>query len=455
MKLKQITKLLFAVLAVYGLSSCNSDSNEYITTNPSSDAQIYSFGLSAKPDTKIDSLTYPVLAKTKFSIDQFKALIYNVDSLPYKTTLRNVYLHVGYGSSTPSLVQAIYPDSIIDWNGTDSLDFSTVPKLKVTAANGSTSIEYTIDVRIHKVDPDTLVWTEMTALKLSPAIKNQKTILKGDSIFFTFSIDTDNKLYLYTAEKKGSYKPRQLINGLNANKVKLESITYFNDQFFGVDTDNNAYVADQYGLNWNKKNENIINILGILPTTNAANDALLVLAKKTDGNVYMARTSDMVNLTYEKSPISNNFPTSDFTSVTNYDRNNSNYCILAVTGGQDGDNLTWSIQLDASNKVIRTTSNQKKDIPFKGKEGIVTFLYDGYLYALVENQFYKSASYGSKWIIASNKEMLDPRIPKATNQSIIVDKDNYIWIFGGIKNAGSGYVDAVWRGRLNKLNPKI
>ncbi|MBK5720598.1 hypothetical protein JGH11_06910 [Dysgonomonas sp. Marseille-P4677] len=460
MKLKQITKLLFAIFIAYGLSSCNSDSTDYTTTSASSDAQIYSFKLSAKPYTKEDTVNYPVMAKTRFSIDQFKASIYNTDSLPYKTSLRNVYVSLGFGSSSPSKLQVIYsqPDSIADWNGTDSVDFSRIPKIRVIPANGSTAdaIEYSIDLRIHKVDPDTLVWEEIKALEQPATIKRQKTLLVDNKTFYTFSIDSDNKLYLHTADKSTAYNSRVSINGLDAAKIKLESITYFNNHFYAVDSDKKAYVADKNGLNWSQKNENIINIVGVLPTTNPVNDVLLVVAEKSDGT-YFARTSDMDNLIYEESPVAGNvngdFPISDFTSVTNYDRNNINNCILAATGGSDGNNLTWSVQLD-DNKALRIASNQKKDVPFKLKNGIVTFLYDGYLFALVENQFYKSASYGSKWIVAPNKEILDSKIPKASKQSIIVDEDNYIWIFGGIKDVGGASVQFVWRGRLNKLNPK-
>lgn len=455
MKLKQITKLLFAILIVYGLSSCNSDSTDYTATSASSDAQIYSFKISAKPYTKEDTINYPIMANTRFSIDQFKASIYNTDSLPYKTTLRNVYASVGFGSSSPSKLQVIYPDSIVDWNGTDSLDFSTVPKIKVTAADGSASIEYSIDVRIHKVDPDTLTWSEIKTLEQASSIKKQKTLLIDNKTFYTFSIDTDNKLYLHSADKVTAYKPRVAISGLDANKIRLESITYFNDRFYAVDTDNKAYSADKNGLVWNKNHDNIVNIVGILPATNSANDILLVIAKSAD-DLYLARTSDMNNLVYEKNPINENFPTVDFTSATNYDRTNINSSILAVTGGKDQNNtisnLTWSVQLD-DNNAIRVISNQRHSV-FAGTKGIVTFLYDSYLYALVNNQFYKSASYGSKWTTAPNKEILDNKIPKASQQSVIVDEDNYIWIFGGIKDTGGASVQSVWRGRLNKLNPK-
>lgn len=455
MKLKQITKLLFTIFIAYTLGSCNSDSTEYTVSGASKDAQIYSFKLSAIAYTKQDSVSYPVLAKTMFSIDQFKQSIYNVDSLPYKTSLRKVYASISFSSSSPSKLQIIYPDSVSDWNGSDSIDFSRVPKIKVTAADGTTSIEYSVDVRIHKVDPDTLMWTKMTNLKQPASITGKQRTLLIDNTFYTFSIDSDNKLYLYKADKSTAYQPKQAVNGLSGNKIKLESITFFNNSFYAVDSDNKAYVSDKQGVTWIEKNTDIVNIIGILPSSSEDKDMLLVLAQK-DSKTYLARTSSLGkdNLLYESSAISEDFPVSAFSSVTNYNRSSLNYAILAISGGktQSGvaTNLTWSFQLDGD--ALRVISNQSHSV-FSGQKGVVTFLYDSYLYALVNNQFYKSASYGARWSLAPNKEILDTNILKASKQSVIVDTDNYIWIFGGIKDADGASVQDVWRGRINKLNP--
>lgn len=455
MKLKQITKLLFAIFIAYTLGSCNSDSTEYTVSGASKDAQIYRFKLSAIAYTKQDSVSYPVLAKTMFSIDQFKQSIYNVDSLPYKTSLRKVYASISFGSSSPSKLQIIYPDSVSVWNGSDSIDFSRVPKIKVTAADGSTSIEYSVDVRIHKVDPDTLMWTKMANLKQPASITGKQKTLLIDNTFYTFSIDSDNKLYLYKADKSTAYQPKQVVNGLNGNKIKLESITFFNNSFYAVDSDNKAYVSDKQGVTWGEKSTNIVNIIGILPSSSEEKDMLLVLAQK-DNKTYLARTSnlDKDKLIYESSAISENFPVSGFSSVTNYNRSSLNYAILAISGGktQSGaaTNLTWSFQLDGD--ALRIIPNQSHSV-FNGQNGVVTFLYASYLYALVNNKFYKSASYGAKWSLAPNKEILDTNIPKASKQSVIVDTDNYIWIFGGIKDADGASVQDVWRGRINRLNP--
>ncbi len=458
MKLKQITKLLFAFLFVFALSSCNSDSTEFTSTSPSADAQIYSLKLSAKPYTKQDTLNYPVLAKTRFAIDQFRQLIYNPDSLPYKTELKKFAASIGFALGTPSSVQLIYPnDSVVTWNRTDSIDFSTplYPKFRVTAANGTNSKEYTIDIRVHKIDPDTIVWQNVPTLQQPSTIgTRQKTLLNGNT-FYTFSIDSDKKLYLYKATKSGSYEPRKAITGLDASNIILESITIFNGYFFGIDTAQKGYSSPlSDGLVWSAKNNNVYNIVGILPTLNPTEDSLLVTTK-VGGKYYLAKTVDMQTLKIQNE-ISDNFPAIGFSSVTNYDRTNTNKNILAITGGKDftnkESNLTWSIQV-TDNNILRFIPNQSHSI-FKAKSGIASFLYDGYLYALTGNKLYKTSSYGYKWTNVPSKEVLDSRIPKASNQSVIVDSDNYIWIFGGIPDSGTTPIVQVWKGRLNKLNTK-
>jgi hypothetical protein len=460
MKLKQITKLLFVVFLAFTIGSCNEDTSTTTTSlDFSADAQIYSFSLKAKAYSAIDSVTYPVLAKTRFSIDQFRTHIYNPDSLPYKTSLKKFHATLAYASSTPSMVQLVYPnDSIVDWNSSDSIDFSTpsYPKFKITATNGTATKEYTVDIRIHQVDPDVLVWTEQS-LKLPSTVSKQKTLQK-DNIFYTFSIDTDNKFYLHkTTASLTSYEPKKAATGLTASDVVLGSITLFNGQFFAIDKSNKGYVSGD-GIEWTPESNEVYSILGVLPDYTTAEDSLLVITKK-DNKYYFAKSLDLKILKEVRELNNNevnNMPVSDFSSTTSYDNTNLNRNILSITGGKNFSgtlvNNTWSFQVDDSN-VFRLTYNQENMV-FAAKAGLVSFLYDGYLYALTGKQLYKSSSFGSRWVAAPQKEMLDPSMVNAHSQSVIVDSDNYIWIFGGVSDSGSTPVLQIWKGRLNKLNPK-
>ena len=86
MKLNYFFTLLIAFVALF--AACN-DNNETTIENPSSDGQIVSFKVSAYPKNATDSLKYPYLAKTKFTVLNAGAhRIFNLDSLPVNIEIK-------------------------------------------------------------------------------------------------------------------------------------------------------------------------------------------------------------------------------------------------------------------------------------------------------------------------------------------------------------------------------
>lgn len=472
MKLKQVFKLSFAVFLIFILVSCN-DNDDYVQGAASKDAQIYGFRLSAKAVNNADSVNYPILAKTKFAIDQFRDLIYNPDSLPYQTTLTKFLASIDFGVAGVSKVELIYPkDSVVEWASTsDSIDFSIplYPKIRTYAPNPNDQKIYTIDIRVHKVNPDLLVWNDVSDLLNQPtSLMRQKTLLKETIViegeesvkkdfFYTFSINSFNQLYLYKAERGEAYDSGEPMTGLPAPAdVKLDNITLFNGKFYLVDINKKGYSSED-GVAWTEEGTGIHSIVGVLPEGKAEKDSLLVITQN-GGEYSFSKTADLNELKTVRAfnnLEAKDFPVSGFSAITNFDRTNLNKNLLILTGGENIDGksgrLTWLIQT-SNNNDLRLTSNQEHSV-FPVVSGMVNFMYDDYLYALVANKLYKSASFGYKWINVPDSEKLDSNIPKASNQSVIVDSDNYIWIFGGIPESGDP-INKVWRGRLNKLNPK-
>lgn len=468
MKLKQVFKLSFAVFFVFILSSCNSDSSDYTQESYPKDAQIYGFKLTCKSLTSADSVNYPIMAKTKFAIDQFRDLIYNPDSLPYKTTLKKFLATINFGTYGAGKVQLLYPnDSVATWESTtDSIDFSTplYPKFLITAADGVTTKTYTVDIRIHKVNPDLLIWEDVTSKLSQPtSIVKQKTLLKEDDTvakkdtFYTFSKDNDSQLYLHKAGRDAAYSSKKAITGLSAANINLDNIILFNGGFYVVGENKKGYSSED-GVKWTEKASGIYGIIGVLPAASAAKDSLLVITEN-GGKYSFSKTSDLNEL----KPVrefngleTESFPISGFSAITNFDRTDLNKNLLILTGGENiggkYGRLTWLIQVSNDN-VLRLTSDVDHAV-FPNISGIVNFMYDNYLYALISNKLYKSASFGYKWIQAPVTEALVSGIPKASGQSVVVDRDNYIWIFGGISTDSDNPIHQVWRGRLNKLNPK-
>lgn len=459
MNLQQVFRLSFISLLAIILISCG-DTETYSSEFPSSDAQIYGFEVNCIPVTATDSINYPIMANTKFVIDQNKQLIYNPDSLPYKTVLKKFATTIAFSSSGASLVRLQYPDSLVVWESTsDSIDFSIpkYPKIIVTPLSGINPRTYTVDIRVHQIDPDLIVWNNVSEqIKQPESIKEQKTILKNE-IFYTFSVDSDDKLYLHKATKGANYDAKLPLSGLpTADKFNLQSITLLNGSFFAVDSDQKGYVSSD-GTTWTEKSSKIKSIVGVLPAKVEANDILLVITE-SENTLSFAKTTDLENLEIVRalnSTEKEKFPISGFSSSINIDRNNLDKNILMVTGGTNESgsalNHTWLIQLAADNTLRLIVNDEHKVFP--ANKGIATFMYNKNLYALTSNKLYRSISYGAKWTAAPDSESLNPDMAKASGQSVIVDNENYIWIFGGIQDDEQPVYD-VWRGRLNKLNPK-
>jgi len=452
MKLKQITKLLFIAFLAFTVVACNSSDTEYTTQTLSADAQIYSFKVSAKPDTKLDTLNYPILAKTAFTIDQLNRRIFNLETLPFGTRLKKFAVTISYNTSyPPSKVELIYPESTEEWNGTDSVDFALNPEFKITASNGQSTRTYRIDFQIRDNDPELIEWSPAT-LKLPTSITSrQKTLLKGEE-FYTFSLNGTNLVLNRAQMSSSTYGNTE---NTNASNIVLESITLYNGKFYAIDTANKPYVSEN-GTSWQQKSGDVNAIIGVVPDEEATKDILLVIIKSADDYIF-AKTTDMEtiypvralnNLEKEKFPV-----LGGFSSATNINRDNTNQNILSITGGKNAAgewiNTTWSFQLNKSGE-LQVNSSQNHYV-FAAKEGLASFIYNNKLYALTNQKLYKS-TYGQGWIVAPDKEQ-PADYAKASFESVIVDQDNYIWIFGGIPDGGTAPDSKILKGRLNSLIP--
>lgn len=445
--------------------SCNNDNTvDYGPSQLSADAQIYAFTLKGTPVSKKDSIAYPILAKTKFTIDQFAQEIYNVDSLPYQMTLRGFIATVTYGNANPSKVEVIFRnsnDSIAEWNGTDSINFSKNDiSLKVTPqnANASSAKTYAIKLNIHQIDPDTIIWKQISSLNYTQSSAQEKVLLHNE-IFYRFNI-ANGVVSLQTAVKNDPAPTwsNQAVSGL-PNNISLKSITYFGNNFFAVSQSGDSYYSSD-ASSWYKANNelNIQQIVGVVPEASETKDSLLVVTKENE-NYYLARTCDFT--TFGSKILINNQSVFDYTkfinllktnffTCTNYDRGNQsmNYMIFAGIDESNSSLMSWVFL--SQDEKLRVSKNSEKVNPFghgKSMANNQLFEYDNNVYALSNNSLYISKNLIKNWSKAPSKQVLDKGMKENAGQTIIVDKDNFIWIFGPESTAQA----EVRRGRLNRL----
>lgn len=465
MKLKYITYLICGFLLSLSFMSCDSGSNSYNYENTNKDPQIYSFSIAGSPDQTGDSIAkvrdkerFEIVNKTKFAIDQVRERIYNPDSMPYGTVLKNKVLptlsfNPSYGAGT---VEVTIPDSLSGfiWNQTDSIDFSKQPiTFKVSSPDGLNQKVYNIDIRIHKIDPDTLTWAQMPSL---PAAGQSKTLLAGDK-FYTYSIQGGG-VSLYTTFLTSINWTSESVAGLNQD-ILTESLFLMNSVFYAIDKNGLSYKSTD-GKTWAavSNGKYVVSVLGIVPGVGRADDILVVIFEE-DGKYYFGKTKDMstveavtnVNGSSVSYEVPSGFPVTGVASLPSYS-DNKNFRMLILSGGLDNSGKeisdTWVVRNAEGGLEI---SSFIRNILYKGP-GLSNFFYDEQIYVLAQNKFYISKTWGDIWFAAPNKQMLDPDMTVRSGQSLIVDTENNIWIFGGISENGT-YLNDVWKGRLNRLIP--
>lgn len=163
-------------------TSCNDDSSDDVSEVVYGSTQVKSFKL--KADAKVLS----GLDSVFFSIDLVNARIFNADSLPYGTKTDKLVLQIT--TDACSKVELNVPrknaaDTVINYltNSTDSIDFTNGPvRLHLVSFDGKSERDYTINVNVHKMVPDSLYWDETAMRKLPTNIaapKMQKSVKYG------------------------------------------------------------------------------------------------------------------------------------------------------------------------------------------------------------------------------------------------------------------------------------
>lgn len=472
MNIKYATLFISGLLFCFFLVSCKDNNDTYVDNTVSNDAQIYSFSMVVPTPAGKDSLDniyldslYKEVNKHKYAIDQKLGVIYNPDSLPYGTLLDTVAITLTFASSGVQKVTVTTPDSIQGyiWNQTDSINLSKRPIKFTTVAYSGVQKEYTLDVRIHQVDPDTIVWNKEVSL---PEIGSTKVLLtttgqSNKQQFYTF-IAKQNQVLLYTSDAKSPLSwTKQSTTNLPQN-TDISSIIQFNGTFYCIDDLGAAY-SSVNGIAWTKvqNSKKIISILGILPTNTTGKDLLLVTVNENGGN-YFAKGETLASLeTIQEisgyvlsNTVPNDFPLRGAAATTNVSSNKSLNMLMLVGGTSPSPSktalsYTWLIKNTSSGIEIAPFL---KKAPFVGGAGISSFLYNDLFYVLDTNKFYTSSNWGEVWQRAPRKQDLNSSATIRSGETLIVDTENNIWIFGGISKTGT-YLNDVWKGRLNSLNP--
>ncbi len=442
---------IFCSVFVFAFSSCLEGSDEVVYTY-SIDAEILSFQL-----TRTD---IPELSGVLYTIDQIKGEIYNVDSLAYYPEMpqkaKFIYKTLGV---YVCLIASDKTDSVQIKSG-DSIQISSFinqPK-RYIRVYGQTGVkkDYILNLRVHKVDPDSIVYNQMPESLPYTSYSEAKTVLLG-GVFYTFA-NVSGGFLAYSSGNAQDWASISLV-GFPANAL-LESITCCHGVLYVKTTDGLLFQSAD-GVSWTavplgSGYNSVVTILGEIQKSPVAASSLLALVCESSGkNIYVEMDAGQVfsgNIEVDEG-----FPYVSFGAVSWQKDYASN---IAVVGGIDNLSQPVSALWWTQNSVFSWSKIIPKYVqggdfalPYEAPNAIY---YDNKIYLMngksdgsYNDKVYYSLDGGSTWKDGGSKLAFPEEYEKRMKASVCVDADNYIYVFGGI--GVSGVLNDIWKGRLNKL----
>lgn len=444
MRIKFLSVIVSFFLVSFAVTSClDTEEIEY-----SPDATIHAFAL----DT-VHGVNY------KFTIDQFGpdgvGLIYNQDSLPVgsDTIIDRILIKtLTTASGIITAKNAEGQDTLFNYS--DSIDFrGTMEKpmrIKVWAADMQYTKEYTISVRVHRQDPDSMNWTKMTD-NFANYSGYQKSVILGEDIL-VYTANTTAYKSSGDVINKGRSWAQVSVTGLPEN-IKLSSLIAFGEKLYATNGEK-VYVSSD-GASWslatnlNKngkvemliapfpKNEgNLLDISGIAGIINNGSQSTFAISN-----------SEATTWNISSEEVGSDFPL-DNLSATSY-LNATGIQTIAVMGNNRNASDTTSVAWSSQDGLLWIPLKTSSTTAYCPKLDKPSFFYYGNTFWAFGGKFetiYTSEA-GLAWYKADKKIFLPAEFKdRGNNYSTVVDKDNFIWVIWS-----NGDANEVWRGRLNKF----
>lgn len=423
------------------------------------DCRIISFRLSS------DSI--PNLKSVKFTIDQVNSKIFNLDSLPYGTALDTAACIITYSNSTAVYVNKVRPQATGDtiyWQGTDSIyiNFSKPVSFEVTSVDQLTAKTYHVQVNIHQVNPDSLVWSSYNNQILNQTIAEQKVVSHtygNEKGYFMYSRPNEalNNIKLHYSNASDMNHWEELtLRGLPADGIILTQITEFNNKLYATSYSGVLYASTD-GQNWaiaENGSPSVKYLLGTIKNSERYPLSILSTIINHEGGLRFAAMNENSEWKIgDKVP--EGFPVTGFANCSYYNMYNE-YVMIAA--GRDKNNqllnTTWST-MNGETWALLT----KENVNYSAKEGAMLAQYDDKFFLIGgidksnagTKEIYCSIDHGLTWTIQDSLVVFPEQFTGRGFSSIIVDEDNYINLFGGKTSGDSNDLNEIWRGRINRL----
>ena len=492
---------IYTVLALMGVAaaSCNSDPEQAtVSTYESTAVDAFSLKANDKVLAHLDSVY--------FSIDLNNGRIFNADSLPKGTDVSRLAVNVSttaVGRVELIVNRGALGDTIYNYTASqnDSIDFSHGPvTLRITAQNGDIR-NYSVNVNVHKMEPDSLYWNRsaVTALPTSLDAVVQKSVKFRDQAV-TLTADADGNACIALSDDPAD--GWQTFAAQLPADADVRSLTATTDALYILDAAGALYTASSPEASWTATGERMSTLLGGYGST------LLAVKSDTSGKPAIAgypagRIASM--------PVPDGFPVKGSSELITFQSKWSENPTAVLVGGETSDGKftgsAWAFDGD-SWACINSTSPlpQMSGYSLVSYYGFITnadWSVDEYDVLLAmggrgelgvpSHAVYISWDRGITWRLAATTMHLPDYLPAFAYADALVFTSSmsvdgrastlwnerpddpmprwwriaeaplvratapitswecpYLYLFGGLNGVGTLY-DTVWRGVINRL----
>lgn len=402
-----------------------------------------------------DTLVYRTESGSMYpmTINQLSNRIYNADSIPMGAKLDKVTLSI---SSTGTVYYRKYRDekNYVDtiWTSSDSINLTEPLTFIVLSPDRKNRREYSVELNVHKADPDSMSWCGPMAG--APSIKHPTSLIVKEDTIYLFGLSTEGRALLQCrpTNMHAEWSVETEIHGIEPSSMVKDAIRSFGN-IFAILQDGELYTSTD-GVTWDS------------PSTEQLSSLVRVSDRESDTICWavtadnrLVKSSNLIDWTTVQT-IDSSFPTKGISMVSYPLKSNPKILRSILVGNAEneptmyGKVSVWT-RLSTDSVWVRVIPSTTNSFALPALEGLSLIYYDKSLYAYGENltNFYQSQDNGITWRSCSafydeysswNPYMKFPQpLQGSVGALSALSNDNWIWV---VTQSGE-----LWRGGINRL----
>lgn len=441
--------LLLALLFAAGLTACDTESAYDYTV--STDCMVTGVTLGgiqrtvhySRPDGSDSTNTYTVTgALYPMSIDQVNNRIYNLDSLPMGSDVSKVTFKL-FNVTGVCAIRSLVDGKDSTFVMTDSTDFTRARNIKVYSADGTYSRDYSLEVRVHNEEGDSMNWTKVGAADAALArLTNTQAVATADGRICVFGLDGERPVAATTNAASPAGWTVAALNYRAGYMPETRGVVNFKNRLYALTADGTPVSAATPEDEWTPvgATEKLVALTGATP------DSLLALTAEG-----FAASADGVNWVKTQADTPEMLPSKVTGAVCLPSRTDDKMTSVVVTGEKDGNPVVWKRDFDTTGDdaymwlYYPATSENTYYLPQLKQASLAPYDGEAWFVGRADDadkaSFYISRDFGRTW---KPRSFTGVDFGNASALSTCVDAAQGLWVIC----EGTGNV---WRGRINRL----